>query len=218
MSKNRKILLLVFIAVSLIGMWARHSYHENEKRKREELFRRLALRPTTSASAEPAAPAEPRPVDPRPIFDSTLPQETFDLVRQKVGADFKLMEVSFNESLITFTLSTDATAVQQYRVDKNTKEVTGPAPVNVIGGGKLSDSLYDPKLVDFSLIPRLAKEGVERAGLPEGRADRVGFRYAGLRYEGEGPEWTVTVYSGSGADSQHKFVMFDPKGKFKKMF
>lgn len=219
MSRNRKILLVVFIVVSLFGMWARYANQQREKRKREELFRQLSLnRPRPSESSAPAEPPAPKPVDPRPVLDSTLPQETLDLVRQKVGRDFRLMEVSFGETLITYTLSTDGAAVQQYQVDKDTKEVTGPAPVNIIGGGSVADSLFDPKLADLSLIPRLAREAVERAGLPEGHADRVSFRYAGLRYAGEKPEWTVAVYSGSGESLQSKLVQFDEKGKFKRAF
>lgn len=217
---NRRIFALVIIVVSVIGGVARYMHHKNEERKREELFRRLSLNlPRPGASEPSAAPSmEPVPVEPRPMLDSTLPQETFDLVRQTVGRDFKLMDVRFSDLLVTVKLSVDGTTVQHYQLNKNAKKVEGPSPVNVIGGGKLSDSLFDPKLADLSLIPKMAKEAVERAGLPEGKAENVSFQYPGIRYEGEGPEWTVYVQRGEGANSEHKFVMFDAKGKFKKMF
>jgi hypothetical protein len=216
LSRNRKILLIVFIVVSVFGMWARYAYQRAEQRKREELFRRLSThsRPELLAPPAPAAPT-PAP-EARSMFDSTLPQEAFDLVRQKVGGDFRVMELSFSDELTTLSLSADGEAVVQYQFKKDGARVEGPQPVQLIGGGKLADSLYDPKLADLTLVPRLAREAVERSGLQGAAAKRVYFKYPFIRYEGEGPEWTVTVEAGEvGKDWQHKFVTFDAKGKFK---
>ena len=216
MSNRRKALLIVFIVVSALGMWARYAYQKAEQRKREELFRRLALRPEPLA---PAAPATPTPApDPRSMFDSKLPQEAFDLVRQKVGGDFRVMELSFSDALTTFKVSKDDATVEQYRFLKDGARVEGPQPVQLIGDGKLADSLFDPKLADLSLVPRLAREAVERAAIPDAKATRVSLNYPLIRYAGEGPEWTVFVEAGEvGKDWQHKFVTFDAKGKFKRV-
>lgn len=216
MGKKRKILLISFIVVSVLGMWLRYSHQQAEKRKREELFRRLA----TYTRPEELAPATPTPVpDPRSMYDSALPQEAFDLVRQKVGReDFKLMELSFSDALTTVSLSADAETVQQYKFIKDGARVEGPQPVQLVGGGKLADSLYDPAAADLSLVPKLAREAVERSGLQGATVSRVSLKYPLIRYEGETPEWTVSVEAGEvGKDWQHKFVTFDAKGKFKRV-
>lgn len=216
MNKKKLISVAVFIAVSVAGMWARYAHQKSEQRKREALFRQLSTYSTSPAAAPSAEP--PAPAEPRSVLDSTLPQEMFDLLRQQVGADFKLMEMRLHEDLNTFTLSTDGKTVQQYRVDKNSKKVTGPSPVNVIGDNPLADSLFDQKVVDLSLVPRLAKEAAERAALPGGKAESVSISYPIIYTKGEGPEWTVYVGSGEGETRQSKFVRFDTKGKFKDVF
>ena len=218
MSKQRKVLLVVFIIVSALGMWGRYAYQKAEQRKREDLFRRLAMhnRPESLAPSAPAAPT-PSP-DPRSMFDSTLPQEAFDLVRQQVGRDFKLMELSFSDSLTTANVCADAETVQQYQFVKEGPRVEGPRPVQIIGGGKLADSLYDPKAADLSLVPKLSREALERAALPDAQVKRVSLSYPIIRYAGEGPEWTVAVERGEvGKDWQYKFVTFDTKGKYKRI-
>lgn len=221
MSRTRRIVLIAFILATALGAWARYAHQKNEQRKREALFRQLSLNtPRPSAyEASAVAPAEPAPApEPRDMHDSTLPQELLELVRQAVGRDFKLVEVRFGDSLATVQLSADGSTVQQYMVDKTRKKAEGPSPVQIIGGGKLSDSLFDAKLLDLALVPKLAREGVERAGLPEGKADAVSFAYPGIRYAGEGPEWTVYVASRQGEKTESKFVIFDARGKFKRMF
>jgi hypothetical protein len=218
MNKKKLVAVVILVVSGVFSMWARYAYEKAEQRKREALFRQLSTYSTSRAEPAPSAetPAEPpAPVEPRSVLDSTLPQEMFELVRQTVGADFKLMELRLNEDLNTFTLSTDGKTVQQYQVDKNSKKVSGPSAVNVIGDNPLDDSLFDPKVVNFTLIPRLVKEAVERAGLPEGKAESVSISYPIIYTKGEGPDWVVYVESGEGESWQHKFVRFDTKGKFK---
>ncbi len=217
MSKKRTILLVAFIVVSVLGMWGRYASQQAEKRKREELFRRLSTH-SQLGSAAPAVPATPTPVpDPRSMFDSTLPQESLDLIGQKVGRDFKLMQLHFGDTLTTFKVSADGETVQQYMFMKDGARVEGPQPVQLIGGGKLADSLYDPKDADLSLIPKLAREAVERAGLPGATVSSVSFSYSIIRYAGEGPDWTDFVESADvGKDWHSKHVTFDTKGKFQR--
>lgn len=218
MSKKRTIILVAFIVASVLGMWARYASQQAEKRKREELFRRLSTysRPEQLTPPAPATPTPPP--DPRSMFDSTLPQEALDLVRQKVGRDFHLMQLHFGDDLTTIKLSADAETVQQYMFMKDGPRVEGPRPVQLIGGGKLADSLYDPKAADLSLIPKLSREAVERAGLPGATVSSVSFSYSIIRYAGEGPEWTVFVEVGEvNKDWQYKHVTFDTKGKFKRV-
>jgi len=216
LSKKRTILLVSFIVVSVLGMWLRHSHQQAEKRKREELFRRLATYTRPEQLAPPEPPKPTPPPDPRSTFDSTLPQESLDLVRQQVGRGFKLMEARFGDTLTTFKVSADGETVQQYLFAKHDKRLEGPQPVQLIGSGKLADSLYDPAAADLSLIPRLAREAVERAGLPDAQVTTVSLSYPLFRRAGEGPEWTVFVETGEvGKDWQYKHVTFDAKGKFK---
>jgi hypothetical protein len=218
LSKKRTVLLVAFIVVSVLGMWARYASQQAEKHKREELFRRLSTYSQLEPAAPAASPTPAPPVDPRSMFDSTLPQESLDLVRQAVGRDFKLMELRFGETLTTLKVSADAETVQQYMFEKDGKRVEGPQPVQLIGGGKLGDSLYDPAAVDLALIPKLAREAVERAGLPDAKVTTVSLSYSIIRYAGEGPEWTVFVETGKvGENWQYKHVTFDTKGKFKRI-
>jgi hypothetical protein len=90
--------------------------------------------------------------------------------------------------------------------------------VKLIGSGKLSDSLYDPKELDLSLIPQLARDARERSGLADGQIRSATFEYPYFRGRGEGPAWTLYVEQGEGDARQYKNVVFDAKGKFKKVF
>lgn len=220
MSKKRTVLLVVFILASVFGMWARHAAQRAEQRKREELFRRLSLSPPPPGPLLPAPPTPPpAPPEPRDMFDSDLPRETFELVRQAVGRDFKLMQLRFDDGHVSVNLSADGETVQQYRLDKDDKRVEGPSPVQLLGEGKLTHSLYDPSAADFSLIPKVSKEALERAGLEGAKVSSVSFAYPFIRYAGEGPEWTVYVEAGEvGKDWQSKHVTFNTKGKFKSVF
>ncbi|HZI17410.1 MAG TPA: hypothetical protein VEY09_02355 [Pyrinomonadaceae bacterium] len=224
MSGKRKALLIAFILASIAGMWARHASEQADKRKREALFRQLSLNSTgpsaydtaVLAGAAPAAPVVPP--EPRDMFDSNLPQEAFELVRQAAGRDFKLMELSFGDSMVFVKISADGTTVEQYILDKHRKRAEGPKPVQLIGDGKLSDSLFDVVAVDLSLIPKLSKEALERAGLPDAKVSRVSLSYPLFRKAGEGPEWTVSAERGEvGRDWQYKTVTFTTKGKFKRI-
>ena len=222
MSRNRKILLIVFIVVSVAGMWARHSYEKSKRLKMENTLRSLAasMRESERAAEEKRA-AEARAnyvEETRDIFDSTLPQESLDQIRQKVGQDFRLLEVAVLSSGVWLKLTTDGKTVSEYRRWKNRRDIEGPLPVRVTGDGKLEDVLLKPSDVDLSLVPRLAREAKERAALPDSKVDSLRINFPFIRYEGEGPEWTASVETGKpGENWQHKYVTFDAKGKFKKV-
>ena len=215
MSRNRKILLVIFIVVSLAGMWARHAMHEAEKRKREDLFRRLSMHSALRAEATPTP--EPVPAETRDMFDSTLPQESLEQIRQAVGQDFQLLEVWFHDKGVFAKVSTDGKSVKEYRRWTNKKEIDGPIDVSVTGDGKLEDHFLKMSDVDLSLVPKLAKEAKERAALQDSKVSSVSFKLPFLRYVGEGPEWTVMVEAGTpGVNWQNKHITFDAKGKLKR--
>lgn len=217
MSRKRKILLVLFILTSIFGMWARYAYQQAEKRKREELFRRLSMHSTRPAEAAPSA--EPVPAETRDMFDSTLPQESLELVKQAVGQDFRLLELWFHEKGIFAKVSTDGQSVKEYRRWTNKKEIDGPIEVSLSGDGKLEDHLLKMSDVDLSLVPKVAKEAKERAALPDSKVSSVHFKLPFIRYVGEGPEWTVMVEAGKpGENWQNKHITFDAKGKLKKVY
>jgi hypothetical protein len=216
-SKKRIIFVAIFVVVSVLGMWGRYASEQAEKRKREALFRRLSLSPTRPEEVAPAAPTPEPPVEPRSMFDSTLPQESLELVSRAVGRDFKLMDLSFDEKQVFVKVSSDGSTVEQYSLDKSEKRVDGPQPVRLIGDGKLENSLYPVSAVDLGLVPKLSKEAMGRAALPDSHVKRVSLAYSIIRYEGEGPEWTVFVETGEGDAWKYKFVTFDTKGKFKRV-
>ncbi|HYE02227.1 MAG TPA: hypothetical protein VD963_03220, partial [Phycisphaerales bacterium] len=181
-------MLISFIAVSVFGMWARHSYEQQKRRKMEETLRSLATYQSAERAKALLPTAAPTPDDrveePRHMFDSTLPEELLGQVRQKVGDDFKLMELVLDEDKLQVNVSTDGATVHRYKRPKDRKTVEGPAEVRLIGDGKLADSLYDPKLINFSLVPKLVKEAAERAALPAGKVETVRFNYPFIRYKG----------------------------------
>jgi hypothetical protein len=217
LSRNRKIILVLFIVTSIFGMWARHAYQQAEKRKREELFRRLSTHSALRAEATPTP--EPIPAETRDMFDSTLPQESLEQIRQAVGQDFQLMELWFHDKGVTAKVSTDGQSVKEYRRWLHKKDVDGPAPVRLIGDGKIEDNLMKPGEADLSLIPKLAKEAKEHAALPDSKVSSLRFHYPFIRYKGEGPEWTVMVEAGTpGENWQNKHITFDAKGKLKKAY
>jgi hypothetical protein len=216
LSRNRKIILVLFIVTSVFGMWARHSYQQAEKRKREDLFRRLSMH-TRPAEVTPSV--EPVPAETRDMFDSTLPQESLEQIKQAVGQDFRLMELWFSEKGASAKISTDGQSVKEYRRWLHKKDIDGPVPVNLIGDGKVEDNLIKLADADLSLIPKLAKEAKERAALPDSKVSSIHFKYSFIRYQGEGPEWSAMVETGKpGENWQNKHVIFDAKGKFKKVF
>jgi hypothetical protein len=219
--RKRKIWAAIFIVVSILGFWARYAYEKAEKRKREALFRSLATYQTERSSLAPTPVPTPddRVEEPRDMFDSELPQEQFEQIKQTVGGDFKLMEVSISDRGLTANVSADSASVKQYERRKDRKSVEGPRDVRIIGGsGDLSDSLYDISIVNFSLVPKLSKEAVERAGIPGAKVETARFTYSIVRYKGESPEWSFYVSGGEGDAREHKFVLFDSKGKFKRVF
>lgn len=223
MSRNRKVLLIVFIAVSVAGMWARHAYQKAEQRKRERLFATLAesfRKGEREKEEKRAAEARANYVEEtRDIFDSALPQESLEQIRQKVGQDFRLLEVWLHDKGVMAKLTTDGKTVSEYRRWTHRRDAEGPAPVQITGDGKLEDVLLKPADVDLSLVPRLAKEAKERAALPDSKVSSLRLNYSFIRYEGEGPEWTAMVETGKpGENWQNKHVTFDAKGKFKRVF
>lgn len=216
--KTRYILAGLVLVTGLLSMWARYAADRAEKRKREELFRRLSLHTRPEMLAPTPPPTPEAPPETRDMFDSTLPQESLDLIRGAVGRDFKLLELSFAEEHVFVKVSADGETVQQYHLDKNRKQVDGPQPVQLIGDGKLANNLYDPAAADLALIPKLSKEALERADLPGAKVTSVRLNYSIIRYAGEGPEWTVFVERGKvNEDWQYKHVTFDAKGKFKRI-
>jgi hypothetical protein len=220
-SRNRKILLVIFIAVSVFGLWARHEY---EKRKREKMERTLRSLATHTRLAETrATPAgEPTPSEyveeSRDMFGGELPQESFELVKQAAGPDFKLMSIRVSDMAFTADLTTDGESVSRYQKFKIKRDLEAPQPVRLIGSGKLSDSLFKLSEVNLSLVPQLAKDARERSGLADGKINSVSLGYPLLRAPGEGPEWTVYVERGEGEGREYKNVVFDAKGKFKKVY
>jgi hypothetical protein len=220
LSRKRKIILVLFIVCGALSMWARHSYEQQKRRRMEETLRRLSMhnQPGLGLLPTPEPTPDDRVEEPRDMFDSTLPQELLEQLTQKVGKDFKLMEVYVSERSLQANVSTDGATVQRYERPKDRKTVEGPAEVKLIGDGKLEDNLFDPRLVDLSLLPRLAKEAAERAAIPGGKAESARFNYPSIRYKGQGPEWSLIVWGGEGEARQHKFVVFDAKGKFKQVF
>ena len=223
MSRNRKILLIVFIAVSAAGMWARHAYQKAEQRKRERMLASLAesfRKGEREAEEKRAAEARANYVEEtRDIFDSALPQESLEQIGQKVGQDFRLLEVWVHDKGVMAKLTTDGKTVSEYRRWIHRKNVDDPVPVRITGDGKLEDVLLKPSDVDLSLVPRLAREAKERAALPDSKVSSLRINFPFIRYEGEGPEWTAMVETGKpGENWQSKHVTFDAKGKFKKVF
>jgi len=222
LSRHWKILLILFIVGTVGSMWARYSYEQQKRRKMEETLRSLATYQSAERAKSLLPPSAPTPDDrveePRDMFDSELPQELLEQVTQKVGKDFKLMELAVTGRGLQANVSTDGATVQQYERPKDRKTVEGPAEVRIVGDGKLTDSLFDPKIVNLSLVPKLAKEAAERAGVPGGKVETARFQYPFIRYRGEGPEWTLYVAGGEGDARQSKFVVFDSKGKFKRVF
>ncbi len=223
MSRNRKIILILFIVAAVGSMWARHSYEQSKRLKMENTLRSLAasFRENERAAEERrAAEARANHVEEtRDMFDSALPQESLDLIRQKVGQDFRLLEVWIHDKGVTAKLTTDGKTVSEYRRWANRKDVQGPAPVRIAGGGKLEDVLLKPGDVDLSLVPRLAKEAKEHAALPDSKVSSLRINFPFIRYEGEGPEWSASVETGRpGENWQSKHVTFDAKGKFKRVF
>lgn len=222
MSRKKIIAVVVLVVSGGLSMWANYAYEKAQQSKREALLRSLATYNTPSSLMPASAPTPDERVDePRDMFDSELPQELLEQIKQKVGGDFKLMELRVSGSGLQANVSTDASTVQQYERDKTKKTVDGPRAVRIVGGdGKIDDSLYDPSAANLSLIPKLAKEARERAAavVPDAKVESATFAYAFLRYEGETPEWSFYVAGGEGEGRQSKFVTFDAKGKFKRMF
>lgn len=222
MFKQRKFWLVLFIAVSVAGMVARYYNQKWERERMERMINDLARLQREQRMHEFYPTPTPTPADAyeetRDMFASDLPRESLEAIRQAAGQDFKLMELRFADDRTTANLSTDGKSVQQFSLRRGRKQAEGPSPVNLIGDNPLDDSLYEQKVVDLELIPKLAQDAVARSGIEGGRVTSVSFSYQAIRYKGESPVWTVYVERGTPPDWQHKFVNYDAKGKFKNLF
>jgi hypothetical protein len=198
MFKSRRLWLVLFIVASALGMWGRYAYQQAERRRMD---------------ATPADAFE----ETRDPFQSELPRESLEAIRRAVGGDFKLMELTFAGEFTKAVVSTDGRSAQAFMLYRGRRNVEGPSPVKLIGDDPLGDSLFELKDADLSLIPRLTKEAVERAGLGGAKVTSASFAYSIIRYKGETPEWTLFVERGSPPDWEHKHVTFDAKGKFKRI-
>lgn len=219
LSKQRRVLLVVFIVVSVAGMVARHYHQKSERERMERMLNDLAraqreqrLYPTPSPT--PADAFE----ETRDAFADERMRESLEAIRQAAGQEFKLMELRFADERTTAVLSTDGKSVQQYVLQRGRKQVEGPSPVNLIGDNPLAESLYEQKAVDLELIPKLVQDALTRSGIDGGRVTSATFAYQIVRYKGESPAWTLMVERGTPPDWQHKFVSYDAKGKFKDLF
>jgi hypothetical protein len=220
MGTKRKILLVVFIVASVASMFARYSYQQSERRRMEQTLDSLARyereHPIAPPGMIPATPDSKESVEEtRDMFASELPRESLDAIRSAVGGDFKLMEIRFADELVSAVVSTDGQSAHEYTLYRGRKKVEGPQAVNLIGDNSLAESLYELKQADLTLMPKLAKEALVRAGIEGAKVTSMSFSYSIIRYKGETPEWTVTVERGSPPEWEHKFVTFDAKGKFK---
>jgi hypothetical protein len=220
MLKNRKFWLVLFIVASVLGMWGRYAYQQAERRRMERTLEELArfereqtLHPQALASATPDDAYE----ETRDPFQSERPRESLEAIRQAVGGEFRLMQLTFADEFAQAVVSTDGRSARQFMLYRGRRKVDGPSPVNLIGDNPLTDSLYELKEADLSLIPRLAKEAVERAGIEGAKVTSASLSYPIIRYKGETPEWTFFVERGSPPDWPHKNVTFDAKGKFKRI-
>jgi hypothetical protein len=205
-SRQRKLLLIAFIILSVIGMVARY-YNQNAERRRMERTLETLARVQREQRLYPTP--TPTPADAyeetRDMFASDLPRESLEAIRQAVGQDFKLMDLRFaNEMTVALR--------------RGRKVPDGPSPVNVTGDSPLADSLYEPKELDLGLLAKLAQDAVARSGIEGGRVSSVRFAYEIIRYKGESPVWTFVVERGSPPDWAHKFVTYDAKGKFRSTF
>jgi hypothetical protein len=220
--KQRKVILVAFIVLSVIGMVARHYNQKAERERMERMISDLARVQREQEMQRLYPPPTPTPADAyeetRDMFASDLPRESLEAIRRAAGQDFKLMELRFGDTRTTATLSTDGQSVQQFTLHRGRKQAEGPSPVNLVGDNPLADSLYEQKAADLELIPKLAQDAVARSGIEGGRVTSVSFAYQIVRYKGESPVWTVYVERGTPPDWQHKFATYDAKGKFKNLF
>jgi hypothetical protein len=220
MLKSRKLWLAIFVVAGLLSMWARYAYQQAERRRMERTLDELArleqeqtLKRGAFAAATPADAFE----ETRDPFESELPRESFEAISRAVGGEFKLLELTFAGEFTKAVVSTDGQSVQQFMLYRGRRKVEGPSPVQLIGDNPLGDSLYEVKDADLSLLPKLLKEAVERAGIEGAKVTSASLSYPIIRYKGESPEWTLFVERGSPPDWQHRHVTFDAKGKFKRV-
>lgn len=222
MDRKRKIYLAIFIVAGIASMWARYWHQKSERQEMEDRIRSLAqyerehpILPSALASATPSASPEETVEETRDMFTSDLPRDYMGAIRQAVGADFKVMNLVFDDRYAKATVSTDGKSVKEFTLWRGKKNVEGPSDVNLIGDNPLADSLFELKTADLSLIPKLVREAVERSGIKDGRVTSASFAYPLIYNKGESPEWTIMVERGSPPDWEHKFVTFDAKGRFK---
>ena len=222
MSRKRKALLVVFIVVSVAGMWARYAYQKSERERMERLVRDLSRMQREQEMQRLYPTPTPTPADAfeetRDAFSGERPRETLEAIRQAVGRDFKLMELRFDEERTAALVSTDGKGVEQYALRRGRKVTEGPSAVNVVGDNPLADSLYEQKAIDLDLMQKLAQDAVARSGIEGGRVSSAKLAYEYVRYKGDPPVWTFVVERGTPPDWAHKFVSYDAKGKFKSVF
>lgn len=196
-------------------MYARYSYQQAEKHKREAMLRNLSL--NNRLPSAPQSTPEPTIQETRDMFDSELPKESYELIKQAVGKDFKLMELSISDLSVSAIVSTDDKTVSAYSRYRFKPAAEGPGKVNLIGEGKVEENLFTDKNIDLSIIPQMTKDALAKANLPEGKISGARYTYALFRGKNDPPEWSINIISGDGDNFQSKHILYDAKGKFKKI-
>ncbi|HEX7316039.1 MAG TPA: hypothetical protein VF297_19180 [Pyrinomonadaceae bacterium] len=222
MDKKRKVILVVFIVVSVAGMWARYAHQKSERERMERMINDLARVQREQRMLSLYPTPTPTPADAfeetRDPYSGERSRESLEAIRQAVGQDFKLMELRFADERTTALVSTDGKGVEQYVLQRGRKVAEGPSPVNLVGDNPLADSLYEQKAIDLDLLQKLAQDALTRSGIEGARVTSAKLAYEYIRYKGESPVWTFMVERGTPPDWAHKFVTYDAKGKFKTTF
>src|SRR5215210_3764284 len=100
-------------------MVARHYHQKSERERMERLISDLSRVQREQERQRLYPTPSPTPADAfeetRDMFASSeRPREALEAVRQAVGGDFKLMELSFADNLTKALVSTDGQRVQQF--------------------------------------------------------------------------------------------------------
>ncbi len=220
MSKKRKLLLIVFIVVSLIGMWVRHANEKQKVRERERLFRTLSMtgerREPTAEEIARAEEARAKYIEePRRMYDDgTLPQESLNLIGQAIGQEIKAYELAVHEDAMTVTYSPDGQSLQRINRSKSSRTADEPQPWNFFDRGKLTDHLFDMKEADLSLVPKIWAESAARSTLINPKVSFLLFKYDYDRTKGDHPIWWAYVKGEKDGKADSITVLFDWKGNF----
>ncbi len=129
-----------------------------------------------TSAGKAAALAEANEVESTAMLKGTAAATALKAIEGKAGGSAKYLEIDVYPDHVEAKIAVGTDKVEHYECDEN-GSITGPTPVNLVGGGDLSNNLFSlaGDGVSLSSVSTLAAKAVAEVG-SGGHIDRISFK------------------------------------------